>query len=35
MVEEEATGTPPKLGIPEQIYVKHSTHYKRMWIFLT
>ncbi len=35
MVEEEATGTPPKLGIPKQIYVKHSTHYKRMWIFLT
>jgi hypothetical protein len=35
MVEEEATGTPPKLGTPKQIYVKHSTHHKRMWIFLT
>jgi hypothetical protein len=23
MVEEEATGTPPKLGTPKQIYVKH------------
>jgi len=35
MVEKEATGTPPKLGTPKQIYVKHSTNYNKMWIFLT
>jgi hypothetical protein len=33
MVEEEATGTPPKLGTPKQIYVKNSKHYERMRIF--